>query len=224
LAYATESISSSYTNIINGTFAVQKVFEMLEYVPQVDEKSGENHTISGDIEFRNVTFRYPTSKTIALDSVSFTIKRGAYVAFVGESGSGKSTIIKLIEKFYKIESGSILYGPYDQSDLNAVCLRKQIGLVSQEATMFSGTIQDNITYGLEDYSLLDMDDAAERAGCMEFLRDQKRFPKGFLSEVGEKGNNFSGGQRQRISIARSLMRKPKIIIFDEATSALDANS
>lgn len=97
-------------------------------------------------------------------------------------------------------------------------------MVNQDATIFSGTVKENIVYGLEDYSVEDMESAAEKAGCMEFLSDSKRFPKKFDSEIGEKGNNLSGGQKQRISIARALMRKPKIIIFDEATSALDSNS
>jgi ABC-type multidrug transport system fused ATPase/permease subunit len=224
LANSTSSISNSYTNIINGTFAVQKVFEMLDYKPLVDESIGQNLQITGDIEFRNVTFKYPTSKTVALYKLSLEIKQGEYIAFVGESGSGKSTIIKLIEKFYKIESGSIFYGRHNQEDINAICLRKQIGLVNQDATMFSGTIKGNITYGLDDYSVEDVEDASERSGCMEFLKDEKRFPKKFDSEVGEKGGNLSGGQKQRVSIARALMRNPKIIIFDEATSALDSNS
>ena len=90
--------------------------------------------------------------------------------------------------------------------------------------MFSGTVQDNIIYGLNDYSLQDMEDAAERAGCLEFLHDEKRFPHMFQSEVREKGGKLSGGQKQRIAIARALLRNPKMIIFDEATSALDSNS
>ncbi len=133
-------------------------------------------------------------------------------------------MIKLIEKFYQIESGAIFYGKHNQDDVNAVYLRKQIGLVNQDATMFSGTILKNITYGLDDFSIQDVEEAAERAGCMEFLKDQKRFPKKFYSSVGEKGGNLSGGQKQRVAIARALLRRPKVIIFDEATSALDSNS
>lgn len=143
---------------------------------------------------------------------------------MGESGSGKSTIVKLIEKFYRIESGGIFFGAHNQEDINAVHLRRQMGLVNQDATMFSGTIRGNITYGIDSYSIEDLEDAAERAGCMEFLRDERRFPKKFDSSVGEKGGNLSGGQKQRIAIARALLRKPKVIIFDEATSALDSNS
>lgn len=224
LANSTSAISSSYTNIINGTYAVQKVFAMLDYQPLCQEANGANAVISGAVELDNVTFRYPTSKTAVLRGVSLKIERGEYIAFVGESGSGKSTIVKLIEKFYQIESGRILFDHHDQQDLNATCLRRQIGLVNQDATMFSGSIRDNITYGLTDFSIPDLESAAERAGCMEFLRNEKQFPKGFETEVGEKGGHLSGGQRQRISIARALMRRPKIIIFDEATSALDSNS
>ena len=121
---------------------------------------------------------------MAINNLSLTIRPGEYVAFVGESGSGKSTVIKLIEKFYRISGGSIGYGLYNQRDMKATHLRRQIGLVNQEATMFSGTVQDNITYGLSDYSLQDMEDAAERAGCLEFLRDEKRFPHMFQSDVG----------------------------------------
>lgn len=103
-------------------------------------------------------------------------------------------------------------------------MRSQIGLVSQEATIFSGTIEDNITYGLKDYSYEDMEKAAEKAGCKDFIENKYLFPNGFQTIIGERGVNLSGGQRQRISIARALMRRPKILIFDEATSALDSNS
>jgi ABC-type multidrug transport system fused ATPase/permease subunit len=103
-----------------------------------------------------VTFKYPTSKTVALNKLSLKINKGEYIAFVGESGSGKSTIIKLIEKFYKIESGDILFDPHNQDYINASHLRRQMGLVNQEATMFSGTIKDNIAYGIDDYTIEDV--------------------------------------------------------------------
>ena len=148
LSSSSAAIANSYTNIINGTYSVQKIFEMLEYKPLIDESIGAQQTISGQVEFKDVTFKYPASKTLALKDVSFEIKDGQYVAFVGESGSGKSTIIKLIEKFYQIESGSISLGGSDQSFIQAKHLRKQIGLVNQEATLFSGTIRENIVYGL----------------------------------------------------------------------------
>ena len=225
MSSSTAAIANSYTNIINGTYAVQKVFEMLEYQPLVDEHAGEKLEIDGEIEFKDVTFHYPLCRTLALKNLSFRIDRGEYVAFVGESGSGKSTIVKLIENFYRIEEGgSIRYGAHRQGDISVTHLRRQIGLVSQEATMFSGTVRDNIVYGPDKFSDSQVERAAERAGCMEFLSNAKRFPQKFLSPVGEKGHNLSGGQKQRIAIARALIRDPKVLIFDEATSALDSNS
>lgn len=156
--------------------------------------------------------------------LSLEIKQGEYVAFVGQSGSGKSTITKLIEHFYQVNGGRILFDGQDSHDLNKRYLRQQIGLVNQDATIFSGTLEENITYGMHDYSLEDLEEAAKKSGCLEFINNKTLFPEGYHTILGEKGLNLSGGQRQRISIARALIRKPKILIFDEATSALDSHS
>ncbi|KAL4453123.1 hypothetical protein ABPG74_015354 [Tetrahymena malaccensis] len=161
-----------------------------------------------------------------INNLSFKIKQGQYVAFVGKSGCGKSTIIKLLQRNYDIASGSILFDNQNIRDCSIGKLRRSIGLVSQEPTLFDNDIEYNITYGSidTDYTSEDIQKVCEISGVSEFVNDKNRFPKGLKTLVGSKGMKLSGGQKQRIAIARALMKKPKILILDEATSSLDAES
>ncbi|KAL4497186.1 hypothetical protein ABPG72_019506 [Tetrahymena utriculariae] len=161
-----------------------------------------------------------------INNLSFKIKQGQYVAFVGKSGCGKSTIIKLLQRNYDVNSGSILLDNQNIRDCSIGKLRRSIGFVSQEPSLFDNDIEYNITYGSidSDYTEEDIQKVCEMSGISEFVNDKNRFPKGLKTLVGSKGMKLSGGQKQRIAIARALMKKPKILILDEATSSLDAES
>lgn len=170
------------------------------------------------ITFQNVTFGYDPMHPI-LKNVSFTIPANQKTAIVGENGCGKSTILKLIQGFYQTDSGTIAIGGVPLKDLKLHSLRRQFAYVIQNTPLFSGTIQDNITYGLEQPACKeDIISAAKQAGIHDFILS---LPQGYDTPVGEQGTNLSGGQRQRIAIARALMVKPLYLILDEATASLD---
>jgi ATP-binding cassette subfamily B protein len=143
------------------------------------------------------------------------------VALLGTTGSGKSTIINLIPRFYDVTSGRILVDGQDVRDVTIASLRKQIGIVLQETTLFAGTIRDNITYGLPEASDEQVEAAAKAARAHDFIRE---FPEGYLTVVGERGVTLSGGQKQRIAIARALLMDPRILILDDSTSSVDADT
>lgn len=175
-----------------------------------------------DIRFANVSFRYPSrTDVLVLDNVSFEIKSGQTVALVGSSGSGKSTIAALIQQFYRIEDGDILFNGISAKDYSLEELRSQMAYVPQEVILFGGTIKENIAYGKPDASVEEIRSAAEKANAISFIES---FPDGFETIVGERGIQLSGGQRQRIAIARAVLRNPTLLILDEATSALDSES
>ena len=180
-------------------------------------------TIQGNISFNNVSFCYPLSPDVeVLNNISFTIPSGKLVAFVGHSGGGKSTIANLMQRFYDPTKGTISLDDIDIKDLDIKWLRMQIGYVAQEPSLLSCNIEENITYGIEEYSKEDFDRVCRLAGVDRFALDRSLFPEEYKTLVGERGVKVSGGQKQRIAIARALLKKSKILILDEATSALDA--
>lgn len=176
-------------------------------------------TLDGAITFDNVTFRYEDEA--ALKQVSVKIEPGESIALVGPSGAGKSTFANLVPRFYDANTGSVCVGGINVRQLEKASLRNQISLVSQEAILFSGSIESNIQIGRPDASPEDVRQAARLAYADEFIREQEN---GYDTEVGERGSRLSGGQRQRISIARAFLKDAPIIILDEPTSALDAES
>jgi ABC-type multidrug transport system fused ATPase/permease subunit len=176
--------------------------------------------IRGEVEFRDVTCEYHPGRAV-LEHVSFKADPGRTIALVGATGSGKTTVANLIPRFYDVSSGQVLIDGNDVRDVDLGSLRRQIGIVMQETTLFSGTIRENIGFGKADATEDDVDWAARTARAEEFIA---RLPKGYDTLVGERGVSLSGGQKQRVAIARALLMDPRILILDEFTSAVDATT
>ena len=201
-----------------------RLFEILKRSSNIDpDADGETlANVEGSIELKDVVFAYPsrTDKPV-FNGFSLTVASGSTVALVGESGSGKSTIIQLVERFYDPQQGSILIDGHDVRSLQLRWLRSQIGLVSQEPTLFATTIRENILFGKPGSTQQEVEDAARAANAHSFI---SALPQGYDTFVGEKGVQMSGGQKQRIAISRAILKNPRILLLDEATSALDAES
>ena len=172
-----------------------------------------------ELEFRHVSFKHQTAMHKAFDDISFKTQRGETIAFVGPSGSGKSTLMKLLVGLYRPQQGNIFYNGLDENNVHFDDLRNQIGFVTQDTQLFSGTIRENLIFVNPSASEEDLLDALNKASCNNLL---VRAEKGIETMIGEGGLKLSGGEKQRLSIARALLRKPKLLIFDEATSALDS--
>ena len=171
------------------------------------------------LEFRSVTFKHQTAQHKAIDGISFSVQRGETIAFVGPSGSGKTTLMKLLVGLYRPQQGNVFYNGIDENNIDFNDLRNQIGFVTQDTQLFSGTIKENLMFVNPKASEEDLLDALNKASCQNLLT---RAEKGVDTMIGEGGLKLSGGEKQRLSIARALLRKPKLLIFDEATSALDS--
>ncbi|HEY5585966.1 MAG TPA: ABC transporter ATP-binding protein [Ruminiclostridium sp.] len=174
--------------------------------------------LNGNVEFRNVSFKYPGAEDDVLSNISFTAKSGETTAFIGSTGSGKSTLINLIPRFYDVTKGQILVDGTDIREVSQHDLREKIGYVPQKGILFSGTIESNLRYGFEAATEEDIRSAAEIAQAVDFISEKE---EGFKAEISQGGTNVSGGQKQRLSIARALVKKPEIFIFDDSFSALD---
>ncbi|DAA77304.1 TPA_exp: putative ABC multidrug transporter [Trichophyton benhamiae CBS 112371] len=201
--------------------------KLFDRVPTIDIESPDGEkleTVEGTIEFRDVHFRYPTRpEQPVLRGLNLTVKPGQYVALVGPSGCGKSTTIALVERFYDTLSGGVYIDGKDISRLNVNSYRSHLALVSQEPTLYQGTIRDNVLLGVDRDDVPDEQvfAACKAANIYDFIMS---LPDGFATIVGSKGSMLSGGQKQRIAIARALIRDPKVLLLDEATSALDSES
>ncbi|EFA83580.1 hypothetical protein PPL_02646 [Heterostelium album PN500] len=223
-AMALGQATPNLANFANGRGAAYKIFQVIDNHSKIDpfSKDGIEHSAEGDIEFRNVSFAYPSRPEVRIfNGFSLSIKKGQTVALVGDSGGGKSSVISLLERFYDPLDGEILMDAINIKDINVRCLRQNIGLVSQEPTLFGVSIADNIRYGCENASMEQIIEAAQTANAHDFI---SALPDGYNTQVGEKGVQMSGGQKQRIAIARALIKNPKILLLDEATSALDAEN
>ncbi|HEY6504870.1 MAG TPA: ABC transporter ATP-binding protein, partial [Chitinophagaceae bacterium] len=171
------------------------------------------------LSFKNVAFQHQTASQKAINNISFDVKVGETIAFVGPSGSGKSTLMKLLVGLYRPQEGKIFYNNLDETEIRFDDLRNQIGFVTQDTNLFSGTIKENLLFVNPSATEDDVMDALNKAACQNLL---ERAEKGLETMIGEGGLKLSGGEKQRLSIARALLRQPKLLLFDEATSALDS--
>ncbi|KAK9049009.1 hypothetical protein SSX86_032021 [Deinandra increscens subsp. villosa] len=212
-------------DIVKGTQALGSVFDILNRKSAINPDHPDSLSldlIKGDVEFRHVSFSYPTRPGVyVLNGLNLKIMAGNCMAIVGPSGSGKSTVIGLVSRFYDPDSGTVFIDGFDIKRLNLKSLRRRIGLVQQEPLLFSTTIYDNIRYGDEQASEIEIVNAAKLANAHEFVT---RLPEGYKTEVRNNGAQLSGGQKQRVAIARAILKDPSILLLDEATSALDLAS
>ena len=204
-----------------GTSA-ERVFDILDTPPSIADKQDAVAltNIKGDIQFRDVHFTYDNEKN-ALNGVSFDVDAGEMIGLVGHSGAGKSTLINLITRFYDPNQGSIIIDGHDSKDIRVKALRQQVGVVLQDPFLFEGTIAENIGYSKPGASRYEIIAAAKAANAHDFI---VKFPDGYDTMVGERGARVSGGERQRISIARAILKNPRILILDEATSSVDTET
>lgn len=219
--------------------AAINIFDIIDLKPEIDMDDPSQNVVSpikGDIEFKNVSFKYPSRERKVFEKLSFKINANNKVALVGSSGCGKSTVISLLLRFYDPQEGEILIDGIDIKKYNLNHLRRSFGVVSQEPTLFNGSIEYNIKYTKPEASETEMTQAANEANCLKFIETnefealdadkakENEYGTGFQRKVGPKGNQISGGQKQRIAIARAILPKPSVLLLDEATSALDAEN
>ena len=204
-----------------GTSA-ERVFEIMDTPPSVADKQDAVAlaNIRGAVEFRDVYFSYDNEKN-ALNGVSFQVEPGEMIGLVGHSGAGKSTLINLITRFYDPNDGTIMIDGHDSRDIQVKALRQQVGVVLQDPFLFQGTIAENIGYSKPGASRREIIAAARAANAHDFII---KFPDGYDTMVGERGARVSGGERQRISIARAILKNPRVLILDEATSSVDTET
>ena len=203
--------------------AASRINEVLKTNPKIKfgNIAKDQNDIKGEVEFKNVSFKYPDAKEYVLKDISFKALKGQTIAIIGSTGSGKSTLVNLIPRFYDITSGSILIDGVDIKDMSLDYLNDKLGYISQKAVMFKGSIKDNIKLGkINKHKVKDesVSKALDIAKASEFV---KKMDKGVDSDIAQGGHNVSGGQKQRLSIARALARNAEIYIFDDTFSALD---
>ena len=205
-------------NFSRAKVSAERINEVLDIESSIKDRENTEKIENFDVEFKDVYFKYNKDGEYVLKDISFKASEGEKIGIIGPTGSGKSSLISLIPRLYDTTSGSVMIGNKDVRSLKIKDLRKIIGVVLQDTTLFSGSIADNLRFGMEDANEEMMDSATRDAQAFEFINSSN---EGYNREVGQRGKNLSGGQKQRISIARTLIKNPKILILDDSSSALD---
>ena len=206
-----------------GFTGFERFMEILEIEPEVQDppRAVELTTVQGDIEFRNIAFRYRETHAHVLRNLSLKVEAGETIALVGSSGVGKTTLCSLIPRFYEVSEGEIRLDGIDIRDIQLSSLRRNVGVVQQDVYLFAGTVLENLRYGKPGADEAQVVEAAKKANAHDFILS---LPEGYHTDIGQRGVKLSGGQKQRLSIARVFLKDPPVLIFDEATSALDYES
>lgn len=220
---ALKPLTGVITDVQIGTAAADRLAELLNSIPEPGHgfRLAKLSRHKRSLEFKDVSFSYPNQPRPAVDGVTLNIAHGETVAFVGPNGCGKTSLLSLVPRLFDPQSGDILIDGLNIRDFSVRSVRRQIGVVTQETVLFSGTIRQNIAYGSTDANEEEIIEAARKARALDFIR---RLPQGLDTPVAEQGLSLSGGQRQRLAIARAILRDPAILILDEATSMIDAES
>jgi ATP-binding cassette subfamily B protein len=209
----------AYSQIASGLAGGRRILELMNRENNLDQNlQGYTGPMRGEIEFRNVSFKYGKSDPV-LDRVSFEVKPGQTVAIVGQTGSSKTTLLRLVNRTYDVTRGKVLVDGVDVRDWNLEALRRGISMIEQDIFLFSDSVADNIAFGKQHAKLPEIIEAAKAAQADDFIRN---FRKGYKTVIGERGVTLSGGQRQRLALARAFLTDPSILILDDSTSAIDS--
>ena len=216
------NLSNFYNQLITNITGAERIFDIMDTQPEISDSAEviELPEITGGVEFRNVSFAYDEDTNV-LNEVSFKIKPGESIALVGPTGAGKTTIVNLISRFYDVQKGDILIDGFSVRDVSIESIRKQMGIMTQDNFLFSGTIAENIRYGMLDATDEEIIAAAKAVNAHEFIM---KMEKGYETELKERGAGLSIGQRQLLAFARTMVSMPKILILDEATSSIDTHT
>ena len=216
------NLGSFYNQIIANLAAAERVFEIIDLEPEIKdgETVGEMPQISGRVRFKDVGFSYEDGVPVLKD-VSFDITPGETIALVGPTGAGKTTIVNLISRFYDVQTGTVLIDDSDVKDVSIESLRSQLGIMTQDNFLFTGTIRENIRYGKLDATDEEIEEACKKVGAHDFIM---KLEKGYDTELTERGGGLSAGQKQLLAFARTIISDPRILILDEATSSIDTKS
>ena len=216
------NLGSFYNQIIANLAAAERVFEIIDLEPEIKdgETVGEMPQITGRVRFKNVGFSYEDGVPVLKD-VSFDITPGETIALVGPTGAGKTTIVNLISRFYDVQTGTVLIDDSDVKDVSIESLRSQLGIMTQDNFLFTGTIRENIRYGKLDATDEEIEEACKKVGAHDFIM---KLEKGYDTELTERGGGLSAGQKQLLAFARTIISDPRILILDEATSSIDTKS